>query len=217
MKPEDKAVVQQLCDALKKASITVDSFSVQRQVNEALDAGKALLEQPAPVQEPSEEAVAKGVMALLQCSYSELDDYSPRLMDAYQDDVKRVFSAMAAHSTPPIVATSLAQPDDHGDILTIAYLDGVHTGKQLAKREWVGLTDEEVVQCQQGDVYHFYRCIEAKLREKNGSGAQPAALVDLTHDEIHALWWADKDHGDEWLNVLSTVRAVLAKLKEKST
>jgi ABC-type uncharacterized transport system substrate-binding protein len=46
MKPEDKAVVQQLCDALKKAGITVDSFSVQRQVNEALDAGKALLEQP---------------------------------------------------------------------------------------------------------------------------------------------------------------------------
>jgi hypothetical protein len=35
------------------------------------------------------------------------------------------------------------------------------------KREWVGLTDEEVVQCQQGNIYHFYRCIEAKLKEKN--------------------------------------------------
>jgi len=34
-------------------------------------------------------------------------------------------------------------------------------------KPWVGLTDEEVVQCQQGDVYHFYRCIEAKLKEKN--------------------------------------------------
>jgi hypothetical protein len=32
---------------------------------------------------------------------------------------------------------------DHGDELTIAYLDGVHTGKQIAKREWVGLTDEQ--------------------------------------------------------------------------
>jgi hypothetical protein len=44
-----------------------------------------------------------------------------------------------------------------------------HDGKPwpVAPKFWVGLTDEEVVQCQQGDVYHFYRCIEAKLKEKN--------------------------------------------------
>ena len=35
------------------------------------------------------------------------------------------------------------------------------------QRTWVGLTDEEIVQCQQGDIYHFYRCLEAKLKEKN--------------------------------------------------
>ena len=35
------------------------------------------------------------------------------------------------------------------------------------QRTWVGLTDEEIVQCQQGDIYHFYRSIEAKLKEKN--------------------------------------------------
>jgi len=35
------------------------------------------------------------------------------------------------------------------------------------QRTWIGLTDEEVVQCQQGNIYHFYRCIEAKLKEKN--------------------------------------------------
>jgi hypothetical protein len=35
------------------------------------------------------------------------------------------------------------QPADHGDELTIAYLDGVHTGKKMAKREWVGLTNEQ--------------------------------------------------------------------------
>jgi len=52
------------------------------------------------VQEPSEEALARGVMALLQCSYSELEDYSPKLMGAYQDDVKRVFSAMAVQPAP---------------------------------------------------------------------------------------------------------------------
>ncbi len=37
------------------------------------------------------------------------------------------------------------------------------------QRTWVGLTDEEVVQCQQGNIYHFYRCIEAKLKEKNNA------------------------------------------------
>ena len=36
-------------------------------------------------------------------------------------------------------------------------------------RAWVGLTDEEVVQYQQGNIYHFYRCIEAKLKEKNSA------------------------------------------------
>jgi hypothetical protein len=35
------------------------------------------------------------------------------------------------------------------------------------KREWIGLTDEEVVKCQQGNIWHFYSCIEAKLKEKN--------------------------------------------------
>jgi hypothetical protein len=35
------------------------------------------------------------------------------------------------------------------------------------QRTWVGLTDEEVVQCQQGNIYHFYRCIEAKLKQLN--------------------------------------------------
>jgi len=38
--------------------------------------------------------------------------------------------------------------------------------------------------------------------------------TDLTDDEIFELWFNGEDHGDEWLNVLSTVRAVLAKIKE---
>jgi hypothetical protein len=62
---------------------------------------------------------------------------------------------------------------DHGDELTIAYLDGVHTGKQIAKREWVDLTNDE-----QDEIaaYHGLDCmvykpafhaIKAKLKEKN--------------------------------------------------
>jgi hypothetical protein len=63
---------------------------------------------------------------------------------------------------------------DHGDELTIAYLDGVHTGKQIAKREWVGLTDEDIAEAGQLNVegprmlpYSFARAIDAKLKEKN--------------------------------------------------
>jgi hypothetical protein len=85
------------------------------------------------------------------------------------------------YTTPP------AQPADHGDELTIAYLDGVHTGKQIAKREWVGLTDEELRRIEAefraervrtsdeeylviypGDYWQWQRAIEQTLREKNG-------------------------------------------------
>ena len=40
------------------------------------------------------------------------------------------------------------------------------------KREWVGLTDEEidavVKSCNTLDTYKYFRAIEAKLKEKNG-------------------------------------------------
>jgi hypothetical protein len=75
------------------------------------------------------------------------------------------------------------QPSDHseqhldmvenGDLLTIVYMDGVHTGKRLVKREWVGLTYEEakeIYTCIHGhdSEIRLCRAIEAKLREKNG-------------------------------------------------
>lgn len=40
-------------------------------------------------------------------------------------------------------------------------------GHDVIQRPWVELTPEEVVECQQGNIYHFYRCIDAKLKEKN--------------------------------------------------
>jgi hypothetical protein len=85
---------------------------------------------------------------------------------------------------------SASKPADHGDELTIAYLDGVHTGKQIAKREWVGLTDEELRRIETefraervrtsdeeylviypGDYWQWQRAIEQTLREKNGGAA----------------------------------------------
>jgi hypothetical protein len=64
-----------------------------------------------------------------------------------------------------------APPADHGDELTIAYLDGVHTGKKMAKREWVGLTDGErrkLFDPLHDAPFEFAKRIEVKLREKNG-------------------------------------------------
>ena len=70
----------------------------------------------------------------------------------------------------------LAKPSEleqESDDLTAAYLSGVYDGKNkyAPQRTWVGLTDEEI------DIWNivapsrlrdFVRCIEAKLREKNG-------------------------------------------------
>jgi hypothetical protein len=270
MNEQDKAKVQQVLEFLEIISPKFGPLvytETDRKRDEAIAALRQLLEQPEP--EPDIFPDEAYEMGLERIAYYTTPPAQPavalpiaqvRAMMANHHWIKPkdhpaylcgVFDAETAHgiTTPP------AQPDDHGDILTIAYLDGVHTGKQIAKREWVGLTDEEIEACDclhvlwMGDddqelvgTKEFARAIIAKLREKNGGAAQPAdqpdyefhyrqllekyeslqsaskpaALVDLTDDEIHALWWADKDHGDEWLNVLSTVRAVLAKIKEKN-
>jgi hypothetical protein len=52
MNEQQRAVVQQLMDAARVAGITVQCAVVQQQVSAALAAGKALLEQSEPVQEP---------------------------------------------------------------------------------------------------------------------------------------------------------------------
>jgi hypothetical protein len=73
---------------------------------------------------------------------------------------------------PP--ATEDSSEVDHADELTIAYLDGVHTGKKIAKREWVGLTNEEREAILDREFRQWWsrhdavcRAIEAKLKEKN--------------------------------------------------
>lgn len=63
------------------------------------DAGQADTERLARP-EPTGRQVADGVKALLQCCESELGDYSPKLMDGYEADVRRVYAAMTAAATP---------------------------------------------------------------------------------------------------------------------
>ena len=56
------------------------------------------------------------------------------------------------------------------DELTIAYMSGLYDGKK--KREWVGLTEEEITACKRTEKRYlssqeFAHAIEAKLKEKN--------------------------------------------------
>jgi regulator of replication initiation timing len=62
-----------------------------------------------------------------------------------------------------------AQEPDHGDELTIAYLDGVHTGKQIAKREWVDLEEIDFVGINQSCLTKMQAAAAAArlLKEKN--------------------------------------------------
>ncbi len=73
------------------------------------------------------------------------------------------------------IKEALAQDEQEPDDLTIAYMSGFHDGKK--KREWVGLTDEEIwgavdrIGTSDSNVNPYQtikdaRAIEAKLKEK---------------------------------------------------
>jgi hypothetical protein len=92
---------------------------------------------------------------------------------ALRDDVVEAITAIKQALEVP------AQEPDHGDELTIAYLDGVHTGKQIAKRELVWLTNDErfsleyTPQGAKRTPIAMSFAVEAKLRDKNGIAAAP--------------------------------------------
>lgn len=58
---------------------------------------------------------------------------------------------------------------DNSNYLTIAYMDGVQRGKELAQRTWVGLTHEEHMEIMTGTMTTSSRmaAVEAALRSKN--------------------------------------------------
>ena len=68
---------------------------LKQEQKESAPASSAILEDYVLVPvEPTGERLTRGLMALLQCSMSELDNYSLKLFSGYEDDVRRVYLAM---------------------------------------------------------------------------------------------------------------------------
>jgi hypothetical protein len=65
---------------------------------------------------------------------------------------------------------------DHSDELTISYMSGLHRGKEVAQRTWIGLTPREIYNLWEDSGVPFVdwdsfasiaQAIQAKLKEKN--------------------------------------------------
>ena len=85
------------------------------------DAERALSKTPAhpasgAVDEPTERMIDDGLEALLQCTSSELESYSPKLLDGYTDDVTRVYKAMRSAALSAVNQVNAAQPEPIGYI-----------------------------------------------------------------------------------------------------
>ena len=61
-----------------------------------------------------------------------------------------------------------------------AWLSGYDSGKAFAKKEWVGLTDEEYTELwgKKPFLLNFFRKIEAKLKEKNSTSERSIQISD---------------------------------------
>jgi len=98
--------------------------------------------------------------------FTSVETYNDTLLNSPEE-------AWANYKPPTTPPAAPVQEPDHGDELTIAYMSGLHDGKK--KREWVGLTDEEIKRIGKLDLdsdyfglwYDFAKAIEAKLKEKN--------------------------------------------------
>jgi hypothetical protein len=177
MKPEDKAVVQQALELFDRQWQCSALWSLEES-QEAAETLRQLLEQPAPVQKPHD--------SLLNFVCHLIDNEEGETIS--EEGLQRSLADfLAAHTTPP------AQPStdhseqhldmvDHGDELTIAYLDGVHTGKQLAKRDLLKALERLlVVQDELCSIDHHGYCQSHYLDNVNSHGgcrvANARALV----------------------------------------
>jgi hypothetical protein len=149
MNQQQRAVVQQALEAMTYfADEGGDMTIALGKMDAVITALRQLLEQPEPVQE--------------HVAFLHWYDNAHWGNEDFKEGCHRSWNAAIKYTTPP------AQPADHGDELTIAYMDGVHTGKQMAKREWVGLDAEDLAPLRDPGFIEGAKWADAKLREKNG-------------------------------------------------
>jgi len=203
MNQQQRAVVQQALEALIDATGTmIGECYTAAQQEEAITALRQLLEQPEPMQEPVAWTLLlvgehNGIIGKAGDKflghpehYQRVDVYTtppaqPADLNLNCKSVQARLAAQWGYVKAEKADHSEQHLDmaGHGDELTIAYLDGVHTGKQIAKREWVGLTDEQKLDLiseakgiggrirTDGQLLELLKEHEAKLRDKNGGGA----------------------------------------------
>jgi hypothetical protein len=123
MKPEDKAVVQQALETFKKLPILAWTPESAHEIVAAMTALCQLLERTEPV----------------FCEYcGGNDDADFGLPTDHCTDCARPQPIQPAdHSEQHLDMV------DHADELTIAYLDGVHTGKRLVKPDYAWPTVQD--------------------------------------------------------------------------
>jgi len=125
----------------------------------------------------------KQALEALECALSDDRPYIVQCKEAITSLQQAIAELESQEPVAWITLQKEAQQIVESKILWKRFIDGTPLANDIAcwmadfvqqyayppQRTWVGLTDEEVVQCQQGNIYHFYRCIEAKLKEKNNA------------------------------------------------
>ena len=102
---------------------------------------------------------------------AELSDGSKREWDAAVDGLK---DALAEPEQEPVAWTTMPEAEDWCFVSLSKDPTGKLEGKWFPlytappRREWVGLTDEEVNAIPEGEYMDFYKAIESRLKEKNG-------------------------------------------------
>jgi hypothetical protein len=89
----------------------------------------------------------------------------------YERDISQERVDETAKRKHDIVGACVTCGAPHGFWLSAPPTDFISPSvvKAISKREWVGLTDEEINRCYADtvDEFQFYQAIEAKLKEKN--------------------------------------------------
>jgi hypothetical protein len=158
MNQQQRAVVQQLMDAARVAGITVQCAVVQQQVSTALAAGKALLEQPEPVQEPlGYWNAVQGWVELPEDAHKPIAWVYPEAIQAFLQG--KPWTAYGADSSGantdgvdriPLYTTPPAQPavpltDEQANLLINGRGDEDDDDYVEPTGDGFGLTDEDLV------------------------------------------------------------------------